>query len=533
VPHGYPVEAVRHYLKGNDSVAAVTLAESHIWQLFLDENLLMILSWGGHLTEETIAASPRTMVALAWTRLLCRQVEAGAALLDQIERSPFMADPWIKLTVNCMRGLEMIQRDDSAGLLRSLTEAGDLSRIADPSLCAALCNHASFGNLQIDNYQGALDFCRLGVSLRDERDLIVVGYNEICIGWINDVQGNLHEAERRYEWVVKTIEAQRGRRSGVASLAACLLGVILYEQNRLDELRALVANRLDVIGIVGIPDSLLRSAIMRARLLAALDGPAAGLPPLDDLDRMAIKEGLPRLSGWAMAEKIRLLILDWKLAAAQQVKAELDRLAARHRPETICTLSELPLAHDLSQARLLLATGKYAEAIALLDQVLAVWQGRGRKIVACQLRILLAVAHAKTGERGKALDVLRPAAELAMAQGMVRSFLDEGPSVLELLADLPTGSPLIAFAERLRAASGVAVRPAAAPAAREAGPQLSAREADILRLMGQAMTNKRIAIALEISGETVKWHLKNIFGKLEVFTRADAIAKARRLGLIS
>jgi LuxR family transcriptional regulator, maltose regulon positive regulatory protein len=60
---------------------------------------------------------------------------------------------------------------------------------------------------------------------------------------------------------------------------------------------------------------------------------------------------------------------------------------------------------------------------------------------------------------------------------------------------------------------------------------LSDREAEVLQLLAQALPNKRIARALAISPETVKWHLKNIYAKLHVSSRDEAVARIRDLGL--
>jgi LuxR family maltose regulon positive regulatory protein len=59
---------------------------------------------------------------------------------------------------------------------------------------------------------------------------------------------------------------------------------------------------------------------------------------------------------------------------------------------------------------------------------------------------------------------------------------------------------------------------------------LSDRELDVLRLLSQAFPNKKIARALSLSPDTVKWHLKNIYGKLGVAGRDDAVARMRDLG---
>jgi len=64
------------------------------------------------------------------------------------------------------------------------------------------------------------------------------------------------------------------------------------------------------------------------------------------------------------------------------------------------------------------------------------------------------------------------------------------------------------------------------------GETLTARERDILAMIGQGLSNKRIARAREISPETVKSHIKHIFLKLAVSTRAQAVSQAGSLGLL-
>jgi DNA-binding CsgD family transcriptional regulator len=72
---------------------------------------------------------------------------------------------------------------------------------------------------------------------------------------------------------------------------------------------------------------------------------------------------------------------------------------------------------------------------------------------------------------------------------------------------------------------------AAQPSSRVSDP-LTARERDILAMISQGLSNKRTARALEISPETVKSHVKHIFFKLAVSTRAEAVSRAGILGLL-
>ena len=62
---------------------------------------------------------------------------------------------------------------------------------------------------------------------------------------------------------------------------------------------------------------------------------------------------------------------------------------------------------------------------------------------------------------------------------------------------------------------------------------LTPKEAKILSLLSDGMSNKLIARAMEISDETVKWHLKNLFSKLSAANRKHAVGRARLLGLIA
>lgn len=123
----------------------------------------------------------------------------------------------------------------------------------------------------------------------------------------------------------------------------------------------------------------------------------------------------------------------------------------------------------------------------------------------------------------------------AQRQGLVRSLLDLGDECLALVwqgaRETPDVDPALAFyVEYLQAQAGMhrPEVPRPTPSLKEA---LSEREQEILRALTNAISSKRIAQTLGVSPETVKWHLKNIYGKLGVTGRDDAVSRARNLGL--
>ncbi|MBA9966133.1 LuxR family transcriptional regulator [Ralstonia pickettii] len=116
---------------------------------------------------------------------------------------------------------------------------------------------------------------------------------------------------------------------------------------------------------------------------------------------------------------------------------------------------------------------------------------------------------------------------------MRRTFLDEGLSMKLLLDSLlespPTGlsEPTLAYARSLAVLLQTLcpeVPPDSLPSRQTTDP-LSQREREILELVAKARSNKEIARHLAISPETVKWHLKNIYGKLTAMNRRDAVRK--------
>ncbi|RUU55639.1 LuxR family transcriptional regulator, partial [Mesorhizobium sp. M7A.T.Ca.TU.009.01.1.1] len=147
--------------------------------------------------------------------------------------------------------------------------------------------------------------------------------------------------------------------------------------------------------------------------------------------------------------------------------------------------------------------------------------------------ILRAKAASATHDQRVADRYLLEALRLAQPSGFIRSFVDEGRPVIDGLmrlraAQAKTDPALSAYATRIidaAQAMPVATRKLTAPAAEK--EQLTQREAELLRYLTEGMSNRDIAVALSVSETTVKWHLKNIFGKLAVSNRVQAVRAAQ------
>jgi LuxR family maltose regulon positive regulatory protein len=159
-----------------------------------------------------------------------------------------------------------------------------------------------------------------------------------------------------------------------------------------------------------------------------------------------------------------------------------------------------------------------------------------------QLRVLVleAVALDAGGKQEQAVDRLTDALALAEPGGIIRTFVDEGPPMARLLYVAATRGRMPDYIGKLLAAfpaadsditkSDIAVRPAVGTDIIE---PLSERELEVLHLIAEGLTNPEIAARLYLSLNTIKAHTRNIYGKLGVHTRTQAVVRARAFGVLS
>jgi LuxR family maltose regulon positive regulatory protein len=124
------------------------------------------------------------------------------------------------------------------------------------------------------------------------------------------------------------------------------------------------------------------------------------------------------------------------------------------------------------------------------------------------------------------------------AAGLYQTVLDEGPSISELVRAVRDGgnvkADILPYVDRLTTGLHQAGQDRLAPTSgARILSALSPRETDILTLIAEGLSNKEIARSLDIGPETVKSHLKNVFTKLGVERRAQAVSRAQTLGLVT
>ncbi|WP_085317005.1 LuxR C-terminal-related transcriptional regulator, partial [Derxia lacustris] len=334
--------------------------------------------------------------------------------------------------------------------------------------------------------------------------------------------GDLDGARQLLRHALALAEAGAGPLSAAAALPAGYLAEVLHEQGEAAEVAALLHGRDDTAFAVAALGSLARFCTVSARQAAARGDLAGALAVLDRGERAAAERGWPRLHALCLAERVHLLCAAGRLDAARgAIRAAVGQLPDDPPAQPNSRL-ETWLAWQEAQATLLLHGGHAEEALPWFRRLATQARGAGFLYRAARMQLLLALALDACGAHAEAVAEMAALLPLAERQGLAASFADLGAG----LGRPPTApSPALALRDEARrlvsAASGI-----------DPGAGLSARELDILGHVADGLSNKEIARLGGIAPETVKWHLKNIFAKLAVGSRQEAVRRALLLGLV-
>ncbi len=185
-------------------------------------------------------------------------------------------------------------------------------------------------------------------------------------------------------------------------------------------------------------------------------------------------------------------------------------------------------------ARLDIAEGRYEQAFKVLDELSSLAEQADRPFLQLEAEILKARTFHTVGDSASSLAALRRALQIAAPIGVARVFLTEGEELIQLLQTARSAwdSPeLIDFTDHLLGKARAQVLKPQVPT-QDLPEPLSPREMQVLRLLPTGLIAEELADELIISVNTLRSHLKNIYAKLGVHSRHEAIGRATELDLL-
>lgn len=526
-------EAVRHATQAGDLGFAAELIERAApatWSLGQLSPLLRLLD---RLPQDILFSRPRLFFLGCLAYALTARPAKAEAWLEQFQRSGAAQQADVAYRLPLVQAAIEVQRDRSEPIIALLKDfkalPGDYSatRFGAPALLAIAYLAAG----RMDEALARLDQSPIPEAERDaEMALVAEGARTLCYLQA----GRILDAERIGAAQLARAVAVHGHRSASAYLGAATLAEVYRELDRTEEAREILANRSGLLQWA-MPDTMLRATICRARLDLQQDSSAVAMAFLERQARHFRTIGQDRALVHCLAEQVRIALLDNDKAYAAEVVTRLQPLAEHYRHASGFQADIRAMA-ALAQARLQLATNYPDKALEALNELCAYATAfkRGQWLVTAQL--LMACARADLLEPDQAHVHLLAALNQGRELGLMRTFLDEGEGLRKMLSGL-TSKALPnddrVYLERLLERFGPTHAGRANESSANGAPSmLTPRELAILQLISQAMANKRVALTLNISLETVKWNLKNIYAKLGVSSRYDAVSWARKNGLI-
>ena len=538
---GYCVEAVHHAQYSGDVGRRIELVEGYARGMIENGEFLLALNWVTSLPKAQVEQRLELMLCACWADMAAGRLDDFRTTIAAIEAHPAAGAPAERLEICLLKAWYFIRTDDSSAVLELMTaEVLALPR-KNVFIADVVHNVQAWANIHAGNFALARDFLLGSDGYPGCESSINAGS---CAGraWFAMSfmkEGDLRQAKAALLKAMAAAEGLRVHGLELLGLSSGLLAGTLFGLDEVDAVRSLIAEYLELVELIAAADDLISIFLAKARLQTA-DGEITGaLATLDQLEKSGARLGLDRPVAWSLAERVTIEVRRHNAAAGREAMRRLRNLAAKHEGQWRSARGEIALAAKIAEVELALGTGDNHLALELTAPAIKFCEDLGRQGDVVLLTLCEASALFGMGDKASAMRRFSSAVSLAAGLGQVRVFIDHGRDILPLLAELRLQKALTVnerdLVETLWKRLAPAAAPVEAPPAKRqaaAGTLLSARELEILTRISEAYSNKSVARVLNCSSNTVKWHLKNIFGKLGAVSREDAVIKARKLNLV-
>lgn len=542
--HELVSEAVGHIIASGEYERAAELLENNAIEMVFRGNLSNLTRWLDMLPEEFRKPLPWLSITHAWTSIFVGEMNPVAKLVREAEASLELLDEAseikrISAIVEVLRGYMAAMRGSMSLAVEFAREAMLLLPQEDLSLrgftamfLAGVLRWTGELEAASEAYREALEINRRA----DEKNLLVETLCELA-ALVRD-QGRLHQSEDLCREALSY--SRQDDRETMLPAHACAwtqIGLLHCEWNRLQAAREDAQRALVLCREWGQAEYMLRAHIAYARVLLALDEiNAAG----EEIERAVLIA--QSLSPWYVrrAEAWRAR---WQLARGEARAALAWVEGVVPDPMQSLAYQDLPLyilaCRIKFEAAMLGSNAQrkpdpLADLLDFLERLNALSEAKGARRFQIEALLLQSLVLDASGARGRAVLILEDALRLAEPAGFTRTFIEWGGRISPLLEAAAERDEAVDYISKLlelmpQHVSRESTRPSASP--RDTA-SLTDRELQVLRLLAAHLTSRDIAEELTIATSTVRSHMKNIYRKLDVHSRREAVERGQEMGLL-
>lgn len=535
--NGLLADAFIHALAANDIDRIIQLTdEMAVYKMDFSERNAF-LAWLERLPDETYADHPWLAIARLWAFFNSGKFEAVNSHLERIEgmlkdRSyPVEVESRIRGHIAAIRSyMAEVRGDDAVDAMHMAEDALNLLPEKDIQLRAFVGIRWANCLAWLGDFERAISVYRdAGESSKQIGDghLAITALSEMAV--VQMLHGKLRQANENIKNIhqyAESLAKRDGRRSAAMGLLYRHMSSIKYEMNELVEANHYGRECVKICNQWGEKESLLFGLAALTRVQAAQGDYKAVEKDLEQIFKLARQissKSLAYFRSWAIPYFLKI----GELEVANQWMQELGLKADDE-------ISFDQYLNYYSLALTLKAKGMYSNALQLVDNLLRMTTTVGAEMYTIKLYGLQAELLKYSGRNETAMAAINHALKLAQAGGYVRPILDGGEAIGELLKSAVFSGIEVDYAEKLMRMFNDEYKAPGTGSYNKTGflDPLSNREIEVLRILITNLTTPEIADELYVSVSTVRSHIKNIYSKLGVHSRHEAVMKAKELNLI-
>ncbi len=538
---GYPDEAVEHALRSGDMDLAREMVLKNWMQVLHRGGVATVLRWVDALPEDEDGFDPEVPLARCWALFISGMntavephLEQATNAYERLVGNGSLSGQQKNLIASQLAMMRSVLARSQGDHHRSMAYAEEAAELIPREIKIGIgtaWNMIAAAYAGAGDFDGTIEAYGRGISLSEAEGNLIAAYG--CTygqAMYLLIQGKLNEAE---ELCLSTIErAEREGQGGFPAAGSLHMAMarIVLEQNRMDDAMAYLNTGLRIARPGGFVEAVRTGRYVRAQLAVESGDLDAAVATLEDTERIINAMDDSYLTGELNKEWAWLYLKAGDLNAARERLLILKEKSAatRHANLLLWERSLFPM--------LLCAEERYEEALTALDESIHHSRALNSSGELIRLLVLQAVALDALGDTRSAHTALHEALALSASQGYIKRWLDAGPGIVPLLHDLKgdrdTDDALQTYLDLLLQACQTAFEKVPQPPHGDLPDPITPRELEILHLICKGYSNPEIADKLVVTINTVKKHTSNIYGKLGVSSRTQAIARAHELNLL-